>query len=125
MLLLLVFSCRGLTVNDVTTGESPAYPELVSLFPNVPPKLAYERAVLVAEQMEDWQNCAPSAPLTLHCEAVTPTLGFVDDLWITVEPYGPKVSRVQMRSRSRSGRGDLGANARRILAFQAAYQEQD
>jgi uncharacterized protein (DUF1499 family) len=116
----LIIACRGLAVNDVTSGESEAYPELRSLYPTVSVSAAMKRARAVAAEMPGW-TCEELEPFELHCEVTTPTLGFVDDVWITVEEYGPKVSRVKMRSASRVGRGDLGANAARIRAFQEAY----
>lgn len=119
-MLWLLIACRGLTVNDVTTGESEAYPELRSLYPTVSTTEAMKRARAVAEEMPGW-TCEDVEPFELHCEATTPTLGFVDDVWITVHEHGPKVSKVKIRSASRVGKGDLGTNARRIEAFQAAY----
>ncbi|MCP4809566.1 MAG: DUF1499 domain-containing protein [Proteobacteria bacterium] len=123
LLLFAILGCRGLTVNDVTSGTSPDYPELKSLYVDAPPQLAYERAMAVASTMPGWSGCEddPDVLNKLHCEATTPTMGFVDDVWIRVGQYGPTISRVEMRSASRTGKGDMGANAERILAFQAAY----
>lgn len=122
-LVLAILGCRGLTVNDVTSGSSAEYPEISSLFVDAPTHLAMDRAWAVANEMPEWRDCHKDEETLgrFHCEAVTPTMGFVDDVWIAVGQYGPTVSRVQMRSASRTGKGDLGANAERILAFQAAY----
>ncbi len=48
--------------------------------------------------------------------------GFVDDVVIRVRAEGG-VSRVDIRSKSRVGRGDLGANARRIRAFMSRMKQ--
>jgi uncharacterized protein (DUF1499 family) len=48
--------------------------------------------------------------------------GFKDDIVIRVVGNGLG-ARVDMRSVSRVGRGDLGANANRIRAFMAALRE--
>ena len=48
--------------------------------------------------------------------------GFVDDIVIRVGAAGAG-SRVDMRSLSRQGRGDLGVNAKRIRAYMAALKQ--
>ncbi len=121
-MLLLLLACRGLTVNDVTSGSSEAYPELKSIYAGEPPSIAFARVESVALTMEGWDNCEVTDTRTLHCEATTSFFEFVDDVWITVEKAGPGTSRIIMRSASRVGEGDLGANARRIHAFQQAYE---
>lgn len=119
----LFLACRGLTVNDVTSGESEAYPELKSLYPTTSRSVAMKRAREVAAEMPGWVCDAEDEgePYELHCEATTPSMGYVDDVWIDVGAYGPSASRVKMRSASRVGRGDLGANAARIQAYFDAY----
>ena len=47
--------------------------------------------------------------------------GFVDDVVIRVEADGAG-SRIDMRSLSRQGVGDLGVNARRVRAYLAALR---
>ena len=51
--------------------------------------------------------------------ATTPWFGFKDDVVVRVERAGTG-SRVDVRSKSRVGRSDLGVNARRIRDFLAA-----
>ena len=47
---------------------------------------------------------------------------FKDDVVVRVRASGPSRARVDVRSKSRVGRGDLGANARRIRTFSAALR---
>ena len=56
-------------------------------------------------------------------EAVVTTrwFGFKDDVAIRVAPAGAG-SRIDMRSKSRVGRSDVGTNARRIEEFLARMQ---
>ncbi len=49
---------------------------------------------------------------------------FKDDFVIEVRPDGADGSLVHMRSKSRDGKGDVGANAKRIRAFFARVAEQ-
>jgi len=57
----------------------------------------------------------PSARV-IEATDTTRIFRFVDDVAIRVRPDGDG-SRVDVRSRSRDGKGDLGANAARIRAF--------
>ncbi len=55
---------------------------------------------------------------------VTRIFRFVDDIVVRVRMSpGGNGSVVDVRSKSRDGRGDLGANAARIRAFAAALHE--
>jgi uncharacterized protein (DUF1499 family) len=56
---------------------------------------------------------------TIDTVATTPVFRFRDDVTVTVARDGSDGAVVNMRSHSRVGKGDLGANARRIRAFQA------
>lgn len=55
--------------------------------------------------------------------AITPVMGFPDDIVIRIRAL-PDQARVDIRSASRYGRHDFGANAKRIRQFAAALQEQ-
>ena len=55
----------------------------------------------------------------LEATATTPWFGFTDDVVVRGERAGTG-SRVDVRSKSRVGRSDLGVNARRIRDFLAA-----
>jgi uncharacterized protein (DUF1499 family) len=106
------------TVNDVTTGSSPAYPHLQPLVLDQPPDEAFALALATAHDLRGWRivNVSPKER-RFEAEASTPVLPFVDDLDIWIEPRRNDSSRVQVRSRSRVGRGDFGANARRIRNY--------
>jgi uncharacterized protein (DUF1499 family) len=81
-----------------------------------PPPAAYARALAAAEAM-GWEITARD-PGTARIEAVATTrwFGFKDDVLVRVSPSGAG-SRLDVRSKSRVGKGDVGANARRIRAF--------
>jgi uncharacterized protein (DUF1499 family) len=55
----------------------------------------------------------------LEARAVSRIFRFVDDIAVRVRPMEAGAV-IDLRSKSRDGRGDLGANARRIRAFTAA-----
>jgi uncharacterized protein (DUF1499 family) len=59
----------------------------------------------------------------IEATATTTWFGFKDDVVIRIEP-AEQGSRIDVRSVSRVGRGDVGANAARIRAYVAKLQEQ-
>lgn len=88
------------------------------------PTDALERARRVAEGMPDWRITTTDADAgTIEAVATTRLFGFQDDIVIRVRPDGPSDSRIDMRSKSRDGRGDLGTNANRIRTFIAAVEQ--
>lgn len=101
-----------------TDGVEP-YPDLVPLTLDLPPNAAYAAALAAARAMPLWQVVSEDpAAGRIAALASTPRLKFVDDVEIVVEPAGTG-SRVHMRSASRVGVTDFGANARRVRAYLA------
>ncbi len=101
-----------------------AYPELLG---GLRLPLAPAEALALAEQraraQPGWSigRLAPPQGL-LTAVAVTRLLRFRDDITIRVRP-ADSGSRVDVRSRSRVGRDDLGANAARIRRFLRELQQ--
>ena len=71
-----------------------------------------------------WEVLAAD-PAALRIEATDRSLwfGFADDIVVRVTPAGENGSRIDVRSLSRVGIGDLGVNARRVQAFVDALTE--
>jgi uncharacterized protein (DUF1499 family) len=66
----------------------------------------------------DWENVsADSAAGIITGSETTRLFQFVDDVVIRVRDDGTGGSVIDMRSKSRDGRGDIGANAARIRRF--------
>jgi uncharacterized protein (DUF1499 family) len=88
----------------------------------VAPATAFVRVETLALAQPDW-TLIRRDPATGEIEAVATTrvFGFHDDVVVRVRPDGTG-SRVDVRSKSRDGRGDLGTNADRIRRFVAALQ---
>jgi uncharacterized protein DUF1499 len=59
----------------------------------------------------------------LEAVATTRLFGFHDDIAIRVRPEGDGASRVDVRSKSRDGKGDMGTNAARIRAFVGSLED--
>jgi hypothetical protein len=97
------------------------YPELHPLEIPLPPGEAFARAV-AAVRDEGWEITAQDERAgTIQAVATTRWFGFKDDVVIRISAAGAG-SRVDMRSKSRVGRSDAGANARRIEDFLQAFQ---
>ncbi len=93
-----------------------AYPDIETIVLLDPPSFVFETALEVAEKM-GWEIVASNAGEgRIEATATTPWVGFKDDVVIRIRADGPE-TRVDVRSKSRVGRGDMGVNAKRIRAF--------
>jgi uncharacterized protein (DUF1499 family) len=83
-----------------------------------PPADAYAKAVAVARRTPTW-TVTHEDPDALALEAVSSSalFRFQDDVAIRVRPESDGTSRVDVRSKSRDGQGDMGVNAARIRAY--------
>jgi uncharacterized protein (DUF1499 family) len=90
---------------------------------SVAPAEAYERALRTARAMPTWTvtRADPAAP-AIEAVATSRVFRFQDDIVIRVRPDPAGGSRVDMRSKSRDGQGDIGANTTRIRAFVDALE---
>jgi uncharacterized protein (DUF1499 family) len=106
---------------EVAAQQRKAYPDIAPAALPVPPAQAFERA-LQAARGQGWEIVAAD-PAAGRIEATDTTrwFGFKDDVVIRIRPDGAG-SRVDARSVSRVGRGDVGANAARIRAFLGALR---
>ena len=96
------------------------YPDVRPIRLDAPPAASFERVLAVARAMPRWQVTHEDAELgTIEVITESRIFHFVDDVSIRIRAEGTG-SRIDVRSRSRMGQGDLGANARRIRAFSEA-----
>jgi len=96
--------------------QRAAYPDIAPVMLPLPPREAFERAVKAAESM-GWEVVGRDAAAgTLEAVDTTKWFGFKDDIAVRVSAAG-NGSRIDVRSKSRVGRSDIGTNARRIRAY--------
>ena len=89
----------------------------------VPPAEALERARQIAESQPSWRvTHTDAAAGTVEAIATTRLFHFQDDIAVRVRPGTEGGSLVDMRSKSRVGKGDMGANAARIRQFMVALR---
>jgi uncharacterized protein (DUF1499 family) len=101
---------------ETAAEQKRGYPDIAPLRLALPTAQAFERAERAARAM-GWQIVA-ARPEALRIEATATTLmfGFKDDVVIRVRAQG-QGSVVDVRSLSRIGGSDIGANAARVRAF--------
>lgn len=99
---------------DVTAQQRRAYPDIQPLVLQVGAEQAFTRALAAVRDL-GWNVVADDREAG-RIEAVDTTFwfGFKDDVVIRVREMNPGSSRIDVRSKSRVGVGDLGTNARRI-----------
>jgi len=98
-----------------------AYPDLAPVDLAMPPAEAFALALRTA-RAQGWQVTHESEPLgAFDATDTTRIFRFVDDITVRVRPHGAG-ARIDVRSKSRDGQGDLGANAKRIRAYAAALR---
>lgn len=96
--------------------QKQAYPDLATLRSALPPAELFTRAAKAA--VDAGWHVVDTSPLDgrIEATATTPMFGFKDDVVIRVRA-AEKGSELDMRSMSRLGQSDVGANAARIRAF--------
>lgn len=112
---------------DARARQKRAYPDLEPVILELTPEETFELALEVAAALK-WQiiDRAPPSARTgagrIDATARTSVMRFTDDITIRIRPQANQ-TRVDIRSASRFGTHDLGANAARIRAFTAALNE--
>ncbi len=113
-------------IHDITTDlaaqQAKAYPNLAPVALDADPAKAFAAAEAVVKDM-GWELVA-STPDTglIEATATTNLLHFKDDVAIRITKTDAGGSILDVRSVSRVGMSDLGANAARIEAFIAALK---
>jgi uncharacterized protein (DUF1499 family) len=102
---------------DVEAKQRAGYPDIAPVRLSSAPAEAFARAKTTADAMPGWLvTAADSESGRIEATATSKLFHFVDDIVIRVRP-DPIGARIDMRSRSRVGQGDMGANAARIRAY--------
>jgi uncharacterized protein (DUF1499 family) len=102
---------------EVAAAQAKGYPDIGPRYLAVPPAAAFEQALAAARAMGWTIVAAEPAAGRIEATATTRWLGFKDDVVVRIRPDDAGGSRVDVRSASRVGKSDLGANARRIREY--------
>ena len=104
------------------TLQRAAYPDIVPLQLALPLRSSYDvvLGVLTKRKWTFTESMPPAASrreVVIETTARTPLMGFRDDVVIRITAVGNNGSRVDLRSASRFGSHDLGANAARLRSL--------
>lgn len=125
----LILSMRKGTLNPAEYGgpeiaqqQKKAYPDIAPVLTDTLPSQAFETARSAVQAM-GWELVSAD-PVKGHIEATDTTFwfGFKDDIVIRITPQN-RGSRIDIRSLSRVGRSDVGANANRIRRYLTALKK--
>ena len=112
---------KGRSINSYPSKfasiQKTHYPEVKPLCIKVSMDVVWPAIIRKIEENPSWQATVLDEN-NRYVEAIVTTslLRFKDDIAIELRPQGESVE-IHMRSRSRLGKSDLGANASRILNF--------
>lgn len=101
----------------VSALQTQAYPEIRTLVLSETPDVAFGRAEQVARDMGWAIKETDAATGRIDATDTTFWYGFKDDVSIRLRPAQGDGTRVDVRSISRVGGSDIGANAARVEAF--------
>lgn len=106
---------------EVIEQQKAAYPDLGTLHTSLDADAAYMRALQVAQEL-GWEIYHEDRTGgVIEAVDTTPIMGFKDDVVIRVSSAADG-TQVDLRSVSRIGQGDIGANAERIRRFTKAFR---
>ena len=107
---------------ELAATQRAAYPDIQPLVVGRPPAEVLDMSRAVAEAL-GWEIVTVD-PGRGFMEATDTTVwfGFKDDVAVRLRPVGGDATRVDVRSISRVGGGDMGANAARIRRFMEGLQ---
>ena len=108
--------------NGPAEAQKEFYPDIQTLNVSMNYDQAYDRALATVREMP-WQIVGENRQQgRIEAYDKLPWFGFIDDVVIRVDTT-ENGSKIDIRSKSRIGRGDLGVNAERIRTFFEAYQQ--
>jgi uncharacterized protein (DUF1499 family) len=106
---------------EVAAQQQKAYPDIKSVILKEPPQKVMQRALDAARTLGWEVVSSDTAQGRLEATDTTRWFGFKDDVVVRIRPEGTG-SRVDVRSVSRVGQSDIGANAKRVRAFISRMQ---
>jgi uncharacterized protein (DUF1499 family) len=102
---------------EVAKQQQRGYPDIKSLVVKSDPAATMQKAIDAAREM-DWEIVSTDTPSgRIEATDTTTWFGFKDDIVVRIRPEPSGGSRVDVRSVSRVGSSDVGANAARIRKY--------
>jgi uncharacterized protein (DUF1499 family) len=109
-----------LNTNVAETQENSSFPELRLRRYEAPPELLFDVARRAAQNLKWEITVLDAAKKEIQAVVTSKIWGFKDDVTIQIQPAQPSGNWLWIRSASRVGKGDLGANTRHVLDLSQA-----
>lgn len=108
--------------SETPPAQKAFYPDIETLMVSMSYDETYDRALATARKMP-WEIVGENKKEgRIEAYEKLPWFGFIDDVVIKVDTTDSG-SKIDMRSVSRLGRGDLGVNAKRIRAYFKRFEK--
>jgi uncharacterized protein (DUF1499 family) len=107
---------------EVAKQQREGYPDIKTLVLDTPPDETFRKALEAAEEMGLEIVAVEALEGRIEATATTLWFGFKDDVVIRITAQGVG-SHLDIRSKSRVGRSDVGANAARIRHFSSEIRK--
>jgi len=104
-----------LNTHVAETRENSPFAELRPRRYEAPPELLFDVARRAAQNLKWEITVLDAAKKEIQAVVTTKVWGFKDDVTIQIQPAQPSGNWLWIRSASRVGKGDLGANTRHVL----------
>ncbi len=104
-----------LSTNVAETSTESLFPELKSRRYEAPPSLLFDVARRAVQGLKWEVTTMDDSKNEIHAVVTTKLWKFKDDVTIQIQPAQPSGSWLSIRSSSRVGKGDLGANTRHVM----------
>ena len=119
----------GDTGKTVTASQMESFPDLTPIILEADMETATARVRSVLDEMK--MDVLAEGPVSeqsgsgwrVEAEFTSAWFGFKDDFIVRLTSLGDGETRIDVRSKSRVGRSDLGANAERVRAFAAKISD--
>jgi len=109
-----------LNTNVAETRADSSFPELRLRRYEAPPELLFDVARRAAQNLKWEITVLDAAKKEIQAVVTSKIWGFKDDVTIQIQPAQPSGNWLWIRSASRVGKGDLGANTRHVLDLSQA-----
>ena len=108
----------------ITEAQKAAFPDIqpVAVATPVDDVAQAARKIIEEMNMEVLAETADGEILTIEAASTSFWFGFVDDFVVRIQPSGDN-TRIDLRSKSRVGVSDLGANAQRVRTFVSKLED--
>ncbi len=106
------------------TSAEPRLPELTPVVLNMNRDQALTKVSAAINKLGWMLDEVDGERYMVHAVATTPLLRFKDDIDVRFESTDEQTSTIHIRSASRSGKGDFGANLRHIMDLQTTLNAQ-